>query len=193
MKRLDELLTGQHLPDPRFSTATGAGSAGTDPEALEPGVCPKCRGGGFVRRAVPMGHPDFGKAVPCDCLQSESPDDRQSRLERYSSLGPLTRLTFANLMPQGRSTNPRDRDLFRSLVTEDLKKIVDIELRKVVKRLKEKGLTLTVTDEAKDLLIEKGTSLDYGARPLRRAIDHGREHRVDGGVVVVAPGAIGID
>jgi ATP-dependent Clp protease ATP-binding subunit ClpC len=62
--------------------------------------------------------------------------------------------------------------VFRSLIRDDLKKIVDIELKKVVKRLKEKGLVLVVTDEAKDLLIEKGTSLDYGARPLRRAIEN---------------------
>jgi DNA replication protein DnaC len=39
-------------------------------------------------------------------------------LQRYSSLGPLTRLTFANLIEHGRSTNPRDRDLFRSLVRD---------------------------------------------------------------------------
>src|SRR5262249_31779083 len=56
--------------------------------------------------------------------------------------------------------------VFRSLVRDDLKKIVDIELSKVIKRLKEKGFTLVMTDEAKDLLIEKGTSLEYGARPL---------------------------
>ena len=62
--------------------------------------------------------------------------------------------------------------VFRSLIRDDLKKIVDIELKKVVKRLKEKGLNLIVSDEAKDLLIEKGTSLDYGARPLRRAIEN---------------------
>jgi len=62
--------------------------------------------------------------------------------------------------------------VFRSLVRDDLKKIIDIELSKVFKRLREKGLALVLTDEAKDLLIEKGTSLEYGARPLRRAIEN---------------------
>jgi ATP-dependent Clp protease ATP-binding subunit ClpC len=62
--------------------------------------------------------------------------------------------------------------VFRSLIRDDLKKIVDIELAKVIKRLREKGFTLQVTDEAKDLLIEKGTSLEYGARPLRRSIEN---------------------
>ena len=42
---------------------------------------------------------------------------------------------------------------------------------KVAKRLKEKNLTLVMTDEAKELLIERGTSLEFGARPLRRAVE----------------------
>jgi ATP-dependent Clp protease ATP-binding subunit ClpC len=62
--------------------------------------------------------------------------------------------------------------VFRSLTRDNLKHIIDIELTKVSKRLKEKGLTLVMTDEAKEFLIDKGTSLDYGARPLRRAIEH---------------------
>src|SRR5262249_46472283 len=62
--------------------------------------------------------------------------------------------------------------VFRSLTKEELKQIVDIELGKVFKRLKEKNLALVMTDEAKEFLIDKGTSLDFGARPLRRAIEH---------------------
>src|SRR5262249_31916673 len=56
--------------------------------------------------------------------------------------------------------------------TEDMKAIIDIELSKVQKRLKEKNLTLIMTDEAKDLLVEKGTNTEFGARPLRRSIEH---------------------
>jgi ATP-dependent Clp protease ATP-binding subunit ClpC len=62
--------------------------------------------------------------------------------------------------------------VFRSLTREDLVHIIDIELDKVRKRMKEKNLILVLTDEAKDFLIEKGTSLEFGARPLRRAIEH---------------------
>ncbi|MFO0808386.1 MAG: ATP-dependent Clp protease ATP-binding subunit [Gemmataceae bacterium] len=65
--------------------------------------------------------------------------------------------------------------VFRSLQADDLKAIIDIELKKVTKRLKEKGLDLVMTDEAKQFLIEKGTSLEFGARPLRRAIEHNLE------------------
>lgn len=62
--------------------------------------------------------------------------------------------------------------VFRGLGRDDIKKIIDIELEKVSKRLKEKGLALVLTDEAKELIIEEGYSLEYGARPLRRAIEH---------------------
>jgi ATP-dependent Clp protease ATP-binding subunit ClpC len=62
--------------------------------------------------------------------------------------------------------------VFRSLTKDDLKAIVNMELSKVSKRLEEKGLKLVVLDDAKDFLIEKGSSLEFGARPLRRAIEH---------------------
>jgi ATP-dependent Clp protease ATP-binding subunit ClpC len=61
--------------------------------------------------------------------------------------------------------------VFRHLNHEDLKQVVDLELSKVRKRLLEKGLTIELTDEAKELLIKKGSNTDYGARPLRRAIE----------------------
>src|SRR5262249_54513738 len=62
--------------------------------------------------------------------------------------------------------------VFRSLNKPDMRNIIDIELAKVVKRLKEKNLILVLTEEAKDLLIDKGYSPEFGARPLRRAIEH---------------------
>jgi ATP-dependent Clp protease ATP-binding subunit ClpC len=65
--------------------------------------------------------------------------------------------------------------VFRQLTKENLKSIVEMELAKVSKRLTEKGLKLVVADEAKDLLIEKGSSTEYGARPLRRAIEQNLE------------------
>ena len=55
---------------------------------------------------------------------------------------------------------------------DDLKKIIDIELGKVRKRLKDKNLELELTDQAKEFIIEKGSSLEFGARPLRRAIEN---------------------
>ncbi|MEK6234595.1 MAG: AAA family ATPase, partial [Planctomycetales bacterium] len=55
---------------------------------------------------------------------------------------------------------------------DDLKEIVGIELAKVRERLAERNLNLILTDEAKTFLIKKGSSVEYGARPLRRAIEN---------------------
>ncbi|MBS0263872.1 MAG: ATP-dependent Clp protease ATP-binding subunit [Planctomycetes bacterium] len=61
--------------------------------------------------------------------------------------------------------------VFRHLTKENLKQIIDIELAKVRERLAERGLKLVLADAAKEFLIEKGSDLDFGARPLRRAIE----------------------
>jgi ATP-dependent Clp protease ATP-binding subunit ClpC len=61
--------------------------------------------------------------------------------------------------------------VFRPLNKTHLEKIVELELKKVLKRLTEHGLRVEITQEAKDFLIDKGTSNDFGARPLRRAIE----------------------
>ncbi len=65
--------------------------------------------------------------------------------------------------------------VFRGLTKENLKQIVDMELAKVSKRMKEKGLAMVVTEAAKEFLIEKGSSLELGARPLRRAVEQHME------------------
>jgi ATP-dependent Clp protease ATP-binding subunit ClpC len=62
--------------------------------------------------------------------------------------------------------------VFRHLTKEDLKRIIDIELGKVRERLWERGLKLMLTDESKEFIISKGSDLDFGARPLRRAIEN---------------------
>ena len=61
--------------------------------------------------------------------------------------------------------------VFRHLIKDDLEKIIDIELAKVRERLLDRGITLTLSDESKAFIIENGTNLEYGARPLRRAIE----------------------
>jgi len=62
--------------------------------------------------------------------------------------------------------------VFRHLTVEDLKDVVDIELSKVRERLGERGLKLELTDGAKQFLIKKGSNTDFGARPLRRALEN---------------------
>jgi len=65
-----------------------------------------------------------------------------------------------------------DTIVFRTLTREDLQTIVDYELAKVFKRLTEHGLKLELTEQAKEFLIDKGYNPEFGARPLRRAIEH---------------------
>jgi len=65
-----------------------------------------------------------------------------------------------------------DMIVFRPLTREDLQTIVEYELAKVFKRLVEHGLKLELTDRAKEFLIDKGYNPEFGARPLRRAIEH---------------------
>jgi ATP-dependent Clp protease ATP-binding subunit ClpB len=61
--------------------------------------------------------------------------------------------------------------LFNSLVKEDLKRIVDIQMSRVAKRLAERGITLQLTEQAKSYLADVGWNPVYGARPLKRAIE----------------------
>ncbi len=61
---------------------------------------------------------------------------------------------------------------FRPLDKNDLVKIVELETAQFAKRLTERKITLEFMQEAKDLLIEKGYDEKYGARPLRRAVEH---------------------
>lgn len=60
--------------------------------------------------------------------------------------------------------------VFHALQKDDIKKIVDIMLREVKDQLRERDIELSITDAAKDVLAEEGFDPDFGARPLRRAI-----------------------
>ena len=60
--------------------------------------------------------------------------------------------------------------LFNSLEREDIHKIIDIELKKVFTRVEELGYKITLTNKAKDYIADKGYDKQFGARPLKRAI-----------------------
>jgi DNA replication protein DnaC len=85
----------------------------SEEEAAEPPACPICGDFGWVRVEVPIGHPYFGKVISCRCQQREDDPSRLARLQRYSNMGPLTRLNFQATKPEGRSADTEDRDLFR--------------------------------------------------------------------------------
>src|SRR5208337_73429 len=64
-----------------------------------------------------------------------------------------------------------DAIVFRSLTKADLLEILDLEVSKVLTRLKAKQLHLTLEPAARELLVEKGYDPTYGARPMRRAVE----------------------
>ncbi len=60
--------------------------------------------------------------------------------------------------------------MFNSLNREDIHKIIDIELLNLFGRVNNLGYTIKITEAAKDFIVEKGYDVQYGARPLKRAI-----------------------
>ncbi len=88
--------------------------------------------------------------------------------------------------------------VFRQLDKSDLRQIIDIEINKVLMRLRRHHIELTYSDEVQDFLIEAGYKPEYGARPLRRMVEKYledplaeeilRRHIADNSVVTVDVG-----
>jgi len=89
--------------------ATPSNAEQTQPEE----ICPICKGTRFVHPMLAPGKPDYSRIVPCRCVEKESDTKRLSRMQRYSNLGNLTRLTFANLSPEGKIKESVSQEQFR--------------------------------------------------------------------------------
>src|SRR5256714_3043526 len=68
-----------------------------------------------------------------------------------------------------------DLIVFRSMTKPDLIQILDLEISKVMQRLKARNITLQLDEKAKDFLVSKGYDPQYGARPMRRAVERSLE------------------
>lgn len=68
--------------------------------------------------------------------------------------------------------------IFKSLVKSDIRQIIDIMLKDVLKRIEEKQIFVEIEESVKDLLVEKGFDQRLGARPLRRSIQEHFEDRL---------------
>lgn len=62
--------------------------------------------------------------------------------------------------------------VFKSLTVDDLRKIIALEMNKLNERLKEKKIKLVLAESAVGFLLEKGYNPEFGARPLRRTMEH---------------------
>ena len=111
MESLGDILK-QNLTLKSTSGDTATSSKNKNIEESKKDECPLCKGKGWLCFDVPFGHPDFDRLVPCQCTQKQFDKERLSRLEHYSNLGPLTRFTFDNLLPRGRSSDPQNQERF---------------------------------------------------------------------------------
>jgi DNA replication protein DnaC len=84
----------------------------------DPGTeCPLCKGAKFVHPLLANGKPDYSRVVPCQCVFNKAETKRTERLHKYSNLGLLSRFTFKNLMPEGKSKDPLSLEQFSHAYT----------------------------------------------------------------------------
>jgi ATP-dependent Clp protease ATP-binding subunit ClpC len=105
---------------------------------------------------------DFGQGVGFATTARTASVDENSKSVIENSLKKSFAPEFLNRID--------DVVVFNSLSKEDIHKIIDIELEKLYKRVNALNFTIKVTDTAKDFIVEKGFDSQYGARPLKRAI-----------------------
>ena len=105
---------------------------------------------------------DFGQGVGFGTAAMKAQEDTHHKSVIEGALKKAFAPEFLNRIDDVVVFNPLER--------EDIHKIIDIELHKLFARIKDIGYELKLTDKAKDYIAEKGFDKQYGARPLKRAI-----------------------
>ncbi len=105
---------------------------------------------------------DFGQGVGFGTAAKKAQEDTHQKSVIESALKKAFAPEFLNRIDDVIVFNPLER--------EDIHKIIDIELDKLYNRIKDIGYDLKLSDKAKDYIAEKGFDKQYGARPLKRAI-----------------------
>ncbi len=105
---------------------------------------------------------DFGHGVGFNTAARESAKNRHSQSVIENALKRTFAPEFLNRID--------DIVIFDSLNRDHIHKIIDIELRSLYKRVKDLGYSIELTDKAKDFIVDKGWDAQFGARPLKRAI-----------------------
>ncbi|MCF8392224.1 MAG: ATP-dependent Clp protease ATP-binding subunit [Bacteroidales bacterium] len=105
---------------------------------------------------------DFGQGVGFETTTKKSEKSTYARGVIENALKKAFTPEFLNRID--------DVVIFESLSREDIHKIIDIELAHLFDRINKLGYKIEVTDVAKDFIVEKGWDEQYGARPLKRAI-----------------------
>jgi ATP-dependent Clp protease ATP-binding subunit ClpC len=113
---------------------------------------------------------DFGTGVGFGTKsQSESRDDNAKAVIQ-NALRKAFSPEFLNRVD--------DIIMFKSLGREEIHKIIDLELIKLVQRIETLGYTLNLSEKAKDFIVDKGYDEKFGARPLKRALQKYIEDRL---------------
>jgi ATP-dependent Clp protease ATP-binding subunit ClpC len=105
---------------------------------------------------------DFGQGVGFGTAAKASQVDSNAKSVIENALKKTFAPEFLNRVDDVMVFNPLER--------EHIHKIIDIELNQLFERILDLGYTLNLTDKAKDYIANKGFDKDYGARPLKRAI-----------------------
>ncbi len=105
---------------------------------------------------------DFGQGVGFGTAAKEAQASDNTRSVIENALKKAFAPEFLNRID--------DVMVFNALEKEDINKIIDIELAQLIARIKDLGYTLELSTTAKDYIAEKGFDKEYGARPLKRAI-----------------------
>lgn len=105
---------------------------------------------------------DFGQGVGFGTAAKKSQEDAHQKGVIENALKKAFAPEFLNRID--------DVIVFNALEREHIHQIIDIELAKLYKRIKDIGYHLNLTDSAKDFIADKGFDKQYGARPLKRAI-----------------------
>ncbi|EGV42019.1 ATP-dependent Clp protease ATP-binding subunit [Bizionia argentinensis JUB59] len=105
---------------------------------------------------------DFGAGVGFGTASQKSQEDANARSVIENALKKAFAPEFLNRID--------DVVIFNALEREHIDKIIDIELEKLILRIKDIGYTLKLSKAAKDFIADKGFDKQYGARPLKRAI-----------------------
>ena len=86
---------------PKGSSPISSNTERRSPDAGDP-ACPLCHGLGYLRRDLPLDHPDFGRLEACSCRQSQVRQQARQQLYGLSHLAELQHMTFETFDPQGR-------------------------------------------------------------------------------------------
>ena len=105
---------------------------------------------------------DFGDGVGFGTLARQNSSEERAKATIESALKKAFSPEFLNRID--------DVIIFNALKKDDIRKIIDLELAKLEKRLLKLNYNIILTNEAKDFIAEKGWDKDFGARPLKRAI-----------------------